>query len=135
MSEEPHDGRYALLTVVLPTVVGSSAVLAVAAFSDSTITALITAGPPTLAAIFAGLLGWMNHRQGSKIHVLVNSNMTAVKTDLVLANNRIEKLQLLVAELTERADAATKAALAVQASANQPELMVPIPPTTPKPIK
>lgn len=69
--------------------------------SDATLIALITTVPPTLAALSAVFLGVLNYLQGSKIHVLVNSNMTAVKTDLAVANQRIEEMQELVAALTK----------------------------------
>ncbi len=95
------DRLYALWAVVVPGAIAAGGVLAFATVSESTWTALISAGPPTIAALFAGILGWLNHKQGSKIHVLVNSNMSAVKSDLALANDRIEKLQDLVRTLTD----------------------------------
>ena len=55
--------------------------------------ALIAGVPPTLAALGAFVLGILNHRQGNAIHVLVNSNLTEVKADLLLATQRIERLQ------------------------------------------
>ena len=60
--------------------------------------------PATLASITAVIIGWMNNRQGEKIHVLVNSNMTAVKADLALANEHIKGLQELVSSLSDNKD-------------------------------
>jgi len=64
--------------------------------------------PPTILAI-ATLVSSSHHTaQGEKliekteqVHVLVNSQMTQVKLDLVAANERIEKLQKLVEKLLE----------------------------------
>jgi hypothetical protein len=78
---------------------------------------------PTMAALIAAIVGIFNHIQGNKIHVLVNSNMTAVKTDLALANDRIAELQKLVSSLTNRTE-----------SASVEKLMTPIPSTVPKPL-
>lgn len=54
--------------------------------------ACVVAVPPTLVAI-AGLIQSMrNGKKSDQIHVLVNSNLTAVKADLDLANQRIAGL-------------------------------------------
>lgn len=58
--------------------------------------AFIAAIPPTF-------VGWLNHRKGEEIHILVNSNLTAVKTDLALANQKITELQALILKLTSNA--------------------------------
>jgi hypothetical protein len=89
--------------------------------SDPIVIALITAFP----ALVGACIGLVNHSQGAKIHVLVNSNMTAVKTDLALATERIQKLQALVESLT----AASKTAPPVVNN-----LLLPIPVTIPTPI-
>lgn len=47
--------------------------------------------------------GRRNERKTDQIHVLVNSNLTAVKVALVEADNRIEALQDLVNRLTDAA--------------------------------
>ena len=70
--------------------------------SDDIWVAIVTAGPPTVASIVAVAIALMNNRQGEKIHVLVNSNMTAVKSELARANERIEGLQTLVSTMTEQ---------------------------------
>jgi hypothetical protein len=50
----------------------------------------------TIPSFITIVLAWMNNVQGNKIHVLVNSNMTAVKADLALANEKIAGLQVLL---------------------------------------
>ena len=37
-----------------------------------------------------------------QIHILTNSNLSAVKTDLALANQRIERLQALIAGMLDK---------------------------------
>lgn len=51
--------------------------------------AILVASIPSVASLVVGLL---NARQSSKIHVLVNSNLDKVKADLIVANNRISQL-------------------------------------------
>ena len=121
MSDSPHPYRFLVWSIVMPSLLGAGSLFAIGAASDANwLTAVITAGPPTLAALFAGVLGWLNHTQGSKIHILVNSNMSAVKTDLELANKRIADLQDLVASMRKERPAPAE------------DLMAPIPPTVPK---
>lgn len=47
--------------------------------------AVIASVPPTIAALGALGLGVLNHVQGNKIHVLVNSKMTEVVNALAAA--------------------------------------------------
>ncbi len=72
--------------------------------TDAVLVGLIAAVPATVAA-FAS---WRNGRKAdvaagkiAEIHVLTNSNLTAVKTDLALANSHIAELQMLVNKLIE----------------------------------
>lgn len=59
--------------------------------SEIVLIALIAALPPTIAA----LATW---RQGKIIHKLVNSQLTAVKAELVMAKDEIGKLQKFIME-------------------------------------
>jgi hypothetical protein len=70
--------------------------------------AVVTAGPPTIASFVSIVIAWLNNIQGNKIHVLVNSNLTAVKTDLALATDKIKTLQELVAKMTTKQDSNTE---------------------------
>lgn len=64
--------------------------------TDPVYIALIAAVPPTLVALGAFIVGIINSIKANKIHVLVNSNLSAVKTDLAIANERIVGLQALL---------------------------------------
>ncbi len=55
----------------------------------SIIVAIIAATPPSI-------IGWLNSRKADAIHVLVNSNLTEVKTELALANQQIKDLQTFI---------------------------------------
>ncbi len=55
--------------------------------------ALITALPPTIAALAALTVSIVNSLKANAIHVLVNSNLTAVKTDLAVATEEIKQLR------------------------------------------
>lgn len=61
--------------------------------TDATLTIIATSLPPTLVAFGALIVGVINSLKANKIHVLVNSNLTAVKADLLSANQKIEALQ------------------------------------------
>jgi len=74
--------------------------------SDPVQLALITAVPPTLAALAALIVGIRNTHKATaiitkadEIHTLTNSNLTAVKADLVAASERIKSLEQLVASM------------------------------------
>lgn len=77
---------------------------------------LIKAISPIVAAIASVMSVFL----GRTIHKLVNSAMTAVKTDLALANERITALQTLVSALSTQPPTGERRALNVPA-----ELMVP----------
>jgi len=64
--------------------------------SEKTLEILVTALPPTLVALGALVVGVINSIKADKIHVLVNSNLTAVKADLAIANSQIQALQQMV---------------------------------------
>jgi hypothetical protein len=65
--------------------------------SEKTLEIIMTALPPTLVALGALVVGVINSIKSDKIHVLVNSNLTAVKADLAIANTQIKDLQTMVA--------------------------------------
>ncbi len=71
--------------------------------TDAVVLAIVAALPPTLAAVGAVIVSVRNGRKSDEIHVLVNSNMTAVKAELVRANTRIETLEGLLAALNKPA--------------------------------
>lgn len=63
---------------------------------------------PTLGVVLVFVIGVLtyrqsikNHEQGEAIHVLVNSNLTAVKTDLALALDRVAKLEAMIIDLRQ----------------------------------
>lgn len=60
--------------------------------------AYIAAVPPTLVAGASVFVGLRNSKKADSIHVLVNSNLTAVKADLALALERVAKLEQLLTE-------------------------------------
>lgn len=66
--------------------------------SDAVIVALFAAIPATVAAI----AGVVNSFKANGIHKLVNSQLTALKAELVAAQVKIEELQDLVVKLTSR---------------------------------
>ncbi len=64
---------------------------------------------PTLLTVATFLMSIRNDKsnkrlevQGEKIHVLVNSNMTKMQSDLAAANIQIEELRELVAKIADR---------------------------------
>lgn len=57
--------------------------------SDETLRVLFTVLPPTIAAIAALIVGIMNAFKAEKIHVLVNSNMSALKNELAFVRNEL----------------------------------------------
>lgn len=77
--------------------------------------ALITAIPPTCVALFGLIVSLKNSKKADvitakadeaavkqqEIHVLVNSNLTAVKDDLEEAKAEIQALRTLVTQLTK----------------------------------
>jgi hypothetical protein len=67
--------------------------------SDLVLAGLIAAGPPTLAAVLVYIKTNAVEKKTDKIHDLTNSNLTAVKTELVAANSRIDELNKLIVAL------------------------------------
>lgn len=65
--------------------------------SDIVIVALIAAVPATIGAI----LSVKNGRKADAIHVLVNSNLTAVKVELAVAKTEIGMLREMVLSLSK----------------------------------
>lgn len=77
--------------------------------TDVVIIAMVTSIPPTIAAVAALFVsirnGWKADLAAVKqqeIHVLVNSNLTAVKNDLEEAKAEIKALRSLVTQLTSK---------------------------------
>jgi hypothetical protein len=73
--------------------------------SDAVKIAAIAALPAALAAIvsFIGLLiGRRNTQKIDVIHILVNSQLTAVKSELVIAQQKIGSLQEFIMEQQDR---------------------------------
>lgn len=70
--------------------------------NDTVQIALITSIAPTLAAVVAAVIGWLNHLQGKEIHWLVNSNMSKVQADLAQANLKIEELERVIGALANK---------------------------------
>lgn len=68
---------------------------------DTTLTILLTALPPTLVALAGLIVSVVNSLKANKIHVLVNSNMSKVQADLAGANQRIEKLQMIITRMVD----------------------------------
>jgi len=62
------------------------------------IVAVIVSLPPTLAAVGALIIGIVNGSKSDKIHVLVNSNLAKVQANLKLAEERVNKLEQLLAK-------------------------------------
>lgn len=73
---------------------------------SNVIVAIASTLPPTIAAIGALIVGIRNSTKTDTIHSLVNSNLSAVKTDLALALQRVDALTALVTQLSggNRAD-------------------------------
>jgi len=61
--------------------------------TDATLTILATAAAPTIAATAAFIVSVVNSVKANRIHVLVNSNLTAVKNDLAVAMGEIKELR------------------------------------------
>ncbi len=74
--------------------------------SDAVILALIVAVPSTILACATLIVGVRNSRKtdtviekAAEIHTLTNSNLSKVTTALEVANEKIEGLQRLVAQI------------------------------------
>lgn len=75
--------------------------------TDSVSLALIGGIAPTLAALGGLFVSLRNSKKSDEIHVLVNSNLTAVKADLALALERVDKLEKLLVTFTGSASPPT----------------------------
>jgi len=69
--------------------------------------ALIVTLPPTLTALGALLITWRQNRTleatqagVNDVHLLVNSQLTTLKADLAIANQRIADLMMLIDQRT-----------------------------------
>lgn len=79
--------------------------------TDMAIGAIVTALPPTLVALGTLIVAWRNSNKSDKIekkseeiHVLVNSNLTAVKAELAEAKLQIAQLQSTIVTQLELMD-------------------------------
>src|SRR5687767_536697 len=77
--------------------------------NENIILAIIAAGPPFLMAVAAFWQGKKNGKAAEKIqadttqiHLLVNSNLAKVTTDLAAANEKIVDMHKLIAHMVER---------------------------------
>ncbi len=69
--------------------------------TESIIIAMIVAIPPTLVAIAGLIQSVMNGKKSEQIHILVNSNMLALKAELHAAAIEIQDLKLAAFKRTE----------------------------------
>ncbi len=60
------------------------------------IVAFFAVVPPTIAALAAFAQSWRNGKKSDEIHVLVNSNMAAVKAELAAAKIEIADLRSII---------------------------------------
>jgi hypothetical protein len=67
--------------------------------NDQILVAIITALPPTLVALGALVIGLLNRVKTEEIHILVNSNLTQIKTDLTNSQLMVINLTKEVADL------------------------------------
>lgn len=67
--------------------------------TDTVVVALIAAGPPTIVGAMNLAAALRNGKKSDSIHVLVNSNLTAVKADLQVALERVKQLERHVAAI------------------------------------
>ncbi len=58
--------------------------------------AAIAVVPPTLMALASFVQSWRNGKKSDEIHVLVNSNMAAVKAELAAAKLEIADLRSII---------------------------------------
>jgi hypothetical protein len=61
--------------------------------------AVLVAGIAAVSSTLGAIVGLFNNRTATKIHVLVNSNYTALQAEMGLATKRIAALQMLVGKL------------------------------------
>jgi hypothetical protein len=77
--------------------------------SDAMIYAIVTALPPTVAALCAFVMDLKNHRKLDEhkqalgeVHTMVNANLLAAQAELRVATRRIIELQEIVRLLREQ---------------------------------
>lgn len=72
--------------------------------TDTVQIAVVACLPPTIASVAAVIVAARKANviieKADTIHTLVNSQLTAVKTDLVLALERVAKLEKLVVDMS-----------------------------------
>jgi hypothetical protein len=71
--------------------------------------AIVAAIPPTLAAVATIIIGLHSSQKIDKVDVQTNHNLEVVTRDLKGANDRIEKLQELVARMANASGVVTEA--------------------------
>lgn len=64
---------------------------------ESVIIAALTAVPPTLVGVAGLVVSLRNSSKADSIHVLVNSNLHQVQSDLAIALHRITTLETVIA--------------------------------------
>ncbi len=69
--------------------------------TDPVTIAIIAAGAPTLLSLATLWTSLKNGTKADAIHILVNSNLTRVKSDLEIALSRQTKLEALIISLRE----------------------------------
>jgi hypothetical protein len=68
--------------------------------TDTVQVAITVAVAPTILAVGTLVVGIRNSYKSDAIHVLVNSNLTTVKTDLQLALDRVRKLEEMLLKIS-----------------------------------
>lgn len=69
--------------------------------TDLWVLVALASAVPTMAALATYQQGKKIGKTADQIHALTNSNLSRVLADLALANQRIEKLEMLVMEQAE----------------------------------
>lgn len=69
--------------------------------TDATLTIVLTATPPTLVALGGLVVSIVNSVKANKIHVLVNSKMSAALNDLATAKAEILELRDIITAMRQ----------------------------------
>lgn len=69
--------------------------------TDATLTIVLTALPPTFVAAAGLVVSVINSVKANRIHVLVNSRMSQVQSDLASAKSEIESLKKVIAMIAK----------------------------------
>lgn len=69
--------------------------------TDATLTIVLTATPPTLVALGGLVVSIVNSLKANKIHVLVNSKMSAALNDLATAKAEILELRDIITAMRQ----------------------------------